>query len=129
MKIRLLAFSVICFALSGCQAPGPQTNNSAVANSATNTKTDASKTSTAPTDLKALAAKIVNQSAAVKEGEIVLVSGGVRDMELLENIVTEVQKVGAEPLLTINSEKVAKRSYTDVPEKFDTQESKLGMAI
>lgn len=130
MRIRLLAFSVICFVLSGCQTP--TTNNSAVANSAatTNTaKTDTSKTSAAPTDLKALAAKIVNQSAAVKEGEIVLVSGAVRDLELLENIVTEVQKVGGEPLLTLNSEKVAKRSFTDVPEKFDTQESKLGMAI
>jgi leucyl aminopeptidase (aminopeptidase T) len=79
--------------------------------------------------MKALAAKIVNQSAGVKEGEIVMISGGVRDMDLLENIVTEVQKVGGDPLLSINSEKIAKRSFTDVPEKYDSQEPKLGMAL
>lgn len=131
MKIKLLAFFVICFALTGCQTPGPQSNNSAGANSASTTntaKTDATKTS-APVDMKALAAKIVNQSAGVKEGEIVLISGGIRDMDLLENLVTEVQKVGGEPLLSVNSEKVAKRSYTDVPEKYDSQEPKLGLAL
>ena len=126
MKVKLLAFFVTCFALTACQAPGPQSNNSAAT---TNTpKTDAAKTS-APTDMKALAAKIVNQSAAVKEGEIVMISGSARDMDLLENIVTEVQKVGGDPLLSINSEKIAKRSYTDVPEKYDSQEPKLGMAL
>ena len=131
MKIKLLAFFAACVALTACQAPAPQSNNSAGANSAvtTNTaKTDATKT-TAPGDMKALAAKIVNQSAGVKEGEIVLISGSARDMDLLENIVTEVQKVGGEPLLSLNSEKMGKRSYTDVPEKYDSQEPKLGMAL
>ena len=131
MKLKLLALFVICFALNACQAPGTQTNNSGVANSTSTTntaKTEPAKT-TAPTDMKALAAKIVNQSAAVKEGEIVLISGAVRDMDLLENIVTEVQKVGGEPLLSVNSDKTAKRSYTDVPEKYDSQDPKLGMAL
>jgi aminopeptidase len=50
-------------------------------------------------------------------------------MDLLENIATEVQKVGGEPLLSINSEKVTKRSFTDVPEKYDSMEPKLGMAL
>ncbi|PYT00969.1 MAG: hypothetical protein DMF63_04705 [Acidobacteria bacterium] len=131
MKIILFALVSIGLALTGCQAPATQSNNSAAANSAANTnasKPDAAKAS-APTDMKSLAAKIVNQSAAVKEGEIVLISGSARDMDLLENLVTEVQKVGGEPLLTIGSEKMAKRSYTDVPEKYDTQEPKLGMAL
>ncbi len=130
MSIKLLALFVACLALIACQAPGPQSNNSASANSATTTNTakpEAAKT--APTDMKALATKIVNQSAGVKEGEIVMVSGSARDMDLLENIVTEVQKVGGEPFLSISSEKVAKRSYTDVPEKYDTQSPKLGLAL
>jgi aminopeptidase len=130
MKRNLLVFLATSLALSACQAPGPQSNNSAASNSsstANSAKTEPPKT--APTDMKALAAKLVNQSAAVKEGEIVLVSGSLRDMDLLENIVTEVQKVGGEPLLSIASEKTAKRSYTDVPEKYDTQEPKLGLAL
>ena len=130
MKIKLLAFSLVCFAMAGCETPTTQpgsagTNSGAATNAA---KPDATKTS-GSADMKALAAKIVNQSAAVKEGEIVLISGSVRDMDLLENIVTEVQKVGAEPLLSVASEKVAKRSYTDVPEKYDSREPKLGMAL
>jgi leucyl aminopeptidase (aminopeptidase T) len=131
MKIKLLAFFVTCFGLIGCQAPAPQSNNSTGSNAASTTnaaKPDAAKT-TAPTDTKALAAKIVNQSAGVKEGDIVLINGGVRDMDLLENLVIEVQKVGGEPLLSIASEKVAKRSFTEVPEKYDSQEPKLGMAL
>ena len=131
MKRNLLVFLAAGLALSACQAPGPQSNNSAGANSASTTNTaKAEPAKAAPaTDMKALAAKIVNQSAGVKEGEVVLVSGGVRDLELLENIVTEVQKVGGQPLLSINTEKIAKRSYTDVPEKYDSQEPKLGMAL
>jgi hypothetical protein len=69
MSIKLLALFVICLALSACQAPGPQSNNSAGANSATTTNTakpDSAKT--APTDMKALASKIVNQSAADQPG-------------------------------------------------------------
>jgi leucyl aminopeptidase (aminopeptidase T) len=131
MRTKLLVFFVTCLATAGCQAPGPQSNNSAGSNAVSTTnsaKPDAAKTA-AQTDLKALAAKIVNQSAGVKEGEIVLISGAVRDMDLLENIVTEVQKVGGDPLLSLSSEKVAKRSYTDVPEKYDSQEPKLGMAL
>ena len=83
----------------------------------------------APTDLQQLAQRIVNQSAAVKEGEIVMISGSARDMELLENMVTEVEKVGATPLLTINSERMTKRSYTDVPEKYDAKPPKLDLGL
>ena len=131
MRLKLIAFSLSCFALAGCQAPGTQSNNSVTTNSASttnSTRPDAAKSS-APTDLKALAAKIVNQSAAVKEGEIVMISGSARDMDLLENLVIEVQKVGAEPLLTIGSDNMTKRSYADVPEKYDSREPKLGMAL
>jgi aminopeptidase len=130
MNIKFSAVFALGIAFSACQMQPPQANNSAPPNSnaPVAAKTEPEKRS-APTDLKALAAKIVNQSAGVKEGEIVLVSGAARDMELLENIVTEIQKVGGDPLLTTNSEKVLKRSYTDVPEKYDTQEPKLGLAL
>ena len=114
----------------GCQPPAA-TNNSAPANGNSNVnsapKADTKKA--APTDMAQLANRIVNQSAGVKEGEIVLISGAARDMDLLENIVVEVEKVGGQALLTINSEKIAKRMYTDVPEKFDAQEPKLGLAL
>lgn len=128
MKINFCFALAIGLLLTACQAPSTSTNNSAPGT--TNTaKTEPSDKKAAPADMKALAAKIVNQSAGVKEGDIVMINGGVRDMELLEQIVTEVQKVGGDPLLTVSSEKAAKRSYTDVPEKYDTKEPKVGMAL
>ena len=129
MRSKLIALFLTGAALTACQAPGPQSNNSTTTTTTgTNSaKPDAPK---APaTDTKALAAKLVNQSAAVKEGEVVLVSGSIRDLDLLENIATEILKVGGQPLLTMDSEKVTKNSYTEVPEKYDSHEPKIGMAL
>lgn len=130
MNIKFSVVFAVGVALSACQMPATQSNNSAPVNTG-NTSTAKTDTParTAPTDLQALAVKLVTQSAGVKEGEIVMITGGVRDMELMEHIVTEVQKVGGEPFLSIDSERVTKRSYTDVPEKFDSNEPKLGMAL
>ncbi|HEX8737753.1 MAG TPA: aminopeptidase [Pyrinomonadaceae bacterium] len=137
MNTKLVAALAFALALvSACQtANAPANNASLPANTTANNtnaaanSTPATTTKTVPTDLNKLAERIVTQSAGVKEGEIVFVSGSVRDLELLENIVTEVQKVGGHALLEINSERMTKRSYTDVPEKYDAQEPKLGMAL
>jgi leucyl aminopeptidase (aminopeptidase T) len=130
MNWRIVTVLSVSLGLSACQPSSPSnTNNPSSTNAPANTaKTDATKKA-APTDLQQLAQRIVNQSAGVKEGEVVLVSGIARDMELLENIVTEVRKVGAEPMLVIGSERMAKRSYTEVPEKFDSKAPKLDMAL
>ncbi len=135
MKWKLVVIFSFSLLLSACQPPPTTTNTNSPANTTVNSNkpTNSNTTDTtkkaAPTDLQELARKLVTQSAGVKEGEVVLVNGGVRDMELLENIITEVEKVGGHPFLSINSERMTKRSYTDVPEKFDSQEPKLGMAL
>lgn len=129
MNCKFVCVLILGLFAIGCPAP-PAANNAAPANTATTSaspKTDAAKK--APTDLKQLAERIVNQSAGVKEGEIVLVSGSARDNELVENIVIEVEKVGGHAMRELNSESVAKRSYTDVPEKFDSKEPKLALAL
>lgn len=96
----------------------------AVANAA-----DAPVNKAAGINLDELAQRIVTQSARVREGEIVYISGGVRDLELLENLATHVRKVGAFPIVTVNSDRMIKRSYTDVPAKYDSQEPKLDLAL
>jgi aminopeptidase len=82
-----------------------------------------------PTDLEQLAQRLVTQSAAVKEGEIVLVSGGPENIELLENIAVHVRKAGAFPLVTVNTDRLAKRMYADVPEKYDSQADQLELKL
>jgi aminopeptidase len=80
-------------------------------------------------DCEALAQKLVNQCAAIHEGEYVLVSGGMRDMELLEDIAINVRKVGAYPLLTVESDRMNRRMYTDVPAKYDSVRGKFDEKI
>ncbi|HJQ34590.1 MAG TPA: aminopeptidase [Pyrinomonadaceae bacterium] len=82
-----------------------------------------------PTDLEQLAQRLVTQSAAVKEGESVLITGGVENMELLENIAVQVRKAGGFPLIAVGSDRLAKRMYTDVPEKYDSQTDQFDMKL
>ena len=80
-------------------------------------------------DLEKLAINLVNQSANIQEGEIVLINGGIRDLELLENIAVNVRKKGAFPLLTISSDRITKRMFFDVPEKYDSQTPQLELKL
>src|SRR5215210_5095519 len=82
-----------------------------------------------PTDLEQLAERLVKQSAAVKEGEVVWVSGGAENMELLENIAVQVRKAGAFPFISVGSDRLSKRMYTDVPEKYDAQTDQLDLKL
>jgi aminopeptidase len=86
-------------------------------------------TKSAAVDYESLAQKLVNQCGNIHEGEIVLISGGVDDLELLEDIAVNVRKLGAFPLLTIGSDRMTRRMYTDVPTKFDTQTPELSLKL
>jgi aminopeptidase len=83
----------------------------------------------AAVDYEALAQKLVNQCGNIHEGEIVMINGGVNDLELLEDIAVNVRKIGAFPLLTIGSDRMTRRMYNDVPTKFDTQNPELSLKL
>lgn len=72
-------------------------------------------------DYEELAQRLVVQCANIHEGENVVITGGVRDMELLEDVAVNVRKAGAFPLLVVGSDRLTRRLYTDVPEKYDSQ--------
>lgn len=119
--------SVVCLiatvTLLSCQPAAPPTNV------AEQTSTPEKTVKAAATDLTALSNRLVNQVAGVKEGDIVLISGGVRDIELLENLNTDVRKVGAFPLLTLNSDRMSKKYFEEVPEKYDSQAPELNLKL
>ena len=126
--VLLMSYAVTAgLSIGGCQdARTPETT----ATSAPPPATAASAvTKKAPTDLEQLAERLVNQSAAIKEGELVLISGGAQDQELLENIAVHVRKVGAFPQVVLSSDRMAKRLFFDVPEKFDAQADTLGLKL
>src|SRR5437867_5828651 len=127
LKFCLLLVSILAtFALLSCQQAQSPTN--LAENKTTPAQAETAKKA-APTDLEALSNRLVNQVAGVKEGEIVFVSGGVRDLELLENINTDVRKVGAFPLLTIGSDRLFKKYFEKVPEKYDSQPPELDLKL
>jgi leucyl aminopeptidase (aminopeptidase T) len=80
-------------------------------------------------DTDALAEKLVAQCANISEGDLVRISGSVRDVQLLEDIAVHVRKMGAYPLVTLGSERYARRYYDEVPPKYDSQPRVLGMAL
>lgn len=75
----------------------------------------------ATADMEAVANRVVSQVAGVKEGDVVFISGSARDLELIENMAIDSRKAGAFPLLTIGSDRMAKKYYEKVPDKYDTQ--------
>ncbi len=87
--------------------------------------TDKAKSS----ETESLAQKIVNQCANIKEGEFVFISGGVRDMELLEDIAVNVAKRGGYPLLTVGSDRLTRKFYTEVPVMYDSRTPELDFKI
>ena len=136
MKPQLLAIAlatVVSAALAGCQRSAPDDTASAEPTAPAATATTEPATSTpsksAPTDLEQLAQRLVTQSAAVKEGEVVFISGRVQDAELMENIAVNVRKAGGFPLITYSSDRLAKRLFFDVPEQYDSQADALGMKL
>lgn len=74
-----------------------------------------------PREFGSVAEKVVNRSAGVKEGDVVLVFGSDEDLPLLEDIAVEVRKVGASPLITVSSNAFSRRTYDEIPAKYDTQ--------
>ena len=125
-KFSLLLISVSAsLALLSCQQAQPPSTVSE--NKATPQMEPAKKM--AATDLEALSNRLVTQVAGVKEGEIVFVSGSCRDLELLENLATDVRKVGGFSLLTVGSDRLFKKYYDEVPEKYDTQAPDLDLKL
>jgi aminopeptidase len=141
MKMKRMSVAVVgvcaVLLLIACAAPSSDNTSAPVANTsnANADNTTAARTATtaaakpAGVDYETVAQKLVTENTKVKEGDIVLVTGGTRDAELLEDIAVQVRKAGGHPLLLMNSEKMTKRMWTDVPEKYDTQDPKLDMKL
>jgi leucyl aminopeptidase (aminopeptidase T) len=80
--------------------------------------TAAARTRTAETirRFRALAPKLV-ESAAIKPGNLVTISGGPVLVPEMEALGLEVQKAGGRPLLILDSPRLTRSLYADVPEK------------
>ena len=76
-----------------------------------------------------LAEKIVGKTAAVKEGEIVMINGSVADMTFMEDLAVAVRKRGAFPLVTVWSESGERKMLDGMDAKYDGQTNAVEMAM
>ena len=82
-----------------------------------------------PTDLDQLADRVVTQSAGVKEGEVVVITGQSSDGELMEDLAVGVRKAGGFPIVLYDTDRLDKRMFFDVPPKYDTQTDKASLGL
>jgi len=123
----LLTLSIVAgVTLMSCQqqANQPTTNENKMAAASP----EAPK-KTAAYDPEAVSNRIITQVAGVKENDVVFINGGVRDFELLEDLNIDSRKVGAFPLLGVSSDRMVKKYYEEVPEKYDTQSPDLDLKL
>src|SRR5688572_28451202 len=84
------------YLVAGCQpSQAPPSDTSAASAPSTPPAAQERSAPKPATDPEQLAGRIVTQSAGIKAGELVLVSGGTHDQELLENIAVHVRRLGA----------------------------------
>lgn len=129
-SVAAVTAAALCLSLVACK-PQPAATDTASAPTPAETPTAGPATTEAakpPVDLEQLAQRLVS-NAAVKEGEIVLISGRGHDAELMENIAVETRKLGAFPMVEYSSDRLSKRLFFDVPEKYDTQTNATGMKL
>ena len=66
---------------------------------------------------RALVPRLV-ESAGIKAGDLVSISGGPAMVPEMEALGVEVQKVGGHPLLILDSPRLTRTLYAEVPEKY-----------
>jgi len=116
----LSAFAAGALALAACTNT-PQSD-------ATGAATVSQAGAPSAADLQTVARSLA-QAGMIKPGDRVLVGGSVRDAALLEDVAVEAMKLGGQPLITIGSDRLGRRSFDDVSATFDTLPPKLGIAL
>ncbi len=81
-----------------------------------------------PSDLQGVARNLV-QAGMVKTGDKVLITGSVRDETLMEHIAIETMKAGGQPMISLASDKLTRRSFDEVPASYDSLPATLNLAL
>lgn len=111
--------ALIALALTAC---GPKAPSEGAGTPA------AAVTAPSAADRAAVAASVA-RAALIKTGDHVLVTGSVRDADLLEDLAVETMKLGGQPLIAIGSQRLGRRSFDEVPASFDTLSPTLDLAL
>lgn len=113
---------LLALALMSALACKDRDRNSAGSESALALSDDSTPGASASSrNYQSVAEKVVTQNAGVKQGDLVLIFGSDEDLPLVEDIAVEVRKRGADPLVSVGTEKLSRRMYDEVPAQYDKQ--------
>jgi leucyl aminopeptidase (aminopeptidase T) len=76
-----------------------------------------------------LARNIVSRSARVREGDLVQITGTPGDIGMLEDLAVQVRAAGADPLITVTSDRLNRRFFDEVPARFDKHPPRFALAL
>jgi aminopeptidase len=121
-RLPLFLLVALTLWLAACDTP----NNTAPA-AASSTTTPASTATTEAgaaanlpkPDYAAIAQKLVTQCVGVKEGDLVLINGGMGYTDLMDAVTVEAAKAGGAPLEQYVSDAVTRQLDTEMPAKYD----------
>jgi leucyl aminopeptidase (aminopeptidase T) len=116
--------AMLGLATAAC-APADESANAAAAAESVGATPDPSALAYDP---DAVATNIVTAAVRVREGEAVLITGGPRDQQLLEDLAVQVRRQGAHPLVSMVTDRMRRGMVVGVPERFDTQD-RLGVRL
>ena len=69
-------------------------------------------------DQAKLAGQVVKTTATVQPGDHVVVAGGKHNMEMMEAIAIQAQKAGGLVTMIVNSDRVLRATWTEVPDEY-----------
>ena len=68
-----------------------------------------------------LAVQLINTSASVEPGDHVVIFGGKHSLDLMEAVAIEAQKAGGMVEMMLNTDRVARSFWTEVPDEYVSQ--------
>ncbi len=129
-RLPLFLLVALTLCLAACDAPNNNTAPAAASSTtpASTATTEAGAAVNLPKpDYAAIAQKLVTQCAGVKEGDLVLITGGPGYTDFLDAVTVEAAKVGGAPFAQYVSEGAGKRMDAEVPAKYDSRPNPFWM--
>jgi hypothetical protein len=106
---RITSQFVLLLSLVALSACKEKNRESRATESAVVKLADSTPSPSQPAEYRSVAEKVVAQSAGVKDGDLVMISGSDEDLPLLEDIAVEVRKRGADAIAAGPGRKTAHR--------------------
>ncbi len=75
------------------------------------------------------AARLISESAHVKQGDIVVIQGGSSDVELLQDLAADAREMGGSPLVLLSTVNVEQQPPVRTSADFAAQEGKAGLVL